>query len=348
MEFSTISLNAGKTGLNRLSAMDSIDLKSTATPKKRPPAARLGAPLSGAVILLGTEQRDSANIAKAQLRQYGAATVHRRRSVDEVAAALTLGGIDLLQLDLSLDGGGELSRDVRFGKVGANPFLPIILTTWRVDAAAINTALEAGADDLVAHPMSAATISKRASRLAATRKPFVAGNNYIGPERPIMSPELEDAPRFEAPNTLRALASGDAVELANNMAAIEAARHKLFGFRIGAAAEVVGKGASALLAKVADAEIVLDEGVSALMALTEVLPEGSLLEASSRLAALGKIAAKGGADAERAAKLTVEISDAINLILGAGKGDQLVLPPDIMERIDSRFPQLAASERLLF
>lgn len=348
MEFVGNSLNRRKTRLNRLGVMGTIDLRAPAAARKRQKPARPGAPLAGAVILLGTDHRENADVVKAQLRRDGAAAVLCRRSTTDITAALTLGGIDLMQIDRSLPGGDAiaLARAVRFGEVGTNPFLPIILTTWKLEAQAINAALEAGADDLVAHPMSAAMISRRVKRLAATRKQFVAGNSYIGPERPGMPPELETADRFDAPNTLRALAQGDAVDLAANMAAIESARHRLFGFRIGAASEAVGRGARALIGKAEDASAALEEGVDALAALTEVLPAGNLRETTQRLAALGKIAAKGENDAGRAAKLTVEIAEAIGLILKAGDGDELVLPPDIVERIDSRFPQLAEADRL--
>ena len=347
MEFGENSLKRWQTSLANLQLMSMIDLSATASSRKPPMRARVSGALGGAVILLGTERRENADVVKAQLRRDGASAVLCRRSVEDVTAALTLGGIDLVQIDRELPGGDAiaLARGIRFGEVGKNPFVPVILTTWRLEIEAINAALEAGADDIVGHPLSAAMISRRASRLAASRKLFVAGNSYIGPERPSMPEALANAPRFEAPNTLKALAEGDAVSLAANLQAIESARQRLFGFRIGAAAESIGLGARALLSDGAAGvgSAALGEGVEALAALASVLPTGGLKDAAIRLAALGKVAAKSGDEASRAAKLTVEIADAICLILGADDADELVLPPDIIQRIDKRFPRLVLS-----
>lgn len=326
--------------------MSTLNLSAAASIRKRQKIAHAGGPLAGAVILLGTERRENADVVKAQLRRDGAAAVLCRRTVDDISAALMLGGIDLLQIDRELPGGDsiELARSVRFGEVGKNPFLPMILTTWRLDIEAINAALEAGADDIVGHPLSAAVISRRARRLASARKLYVAGNSYIGPERPTMSSDLADAPRFEAPNTLKALANGDALDLAANLQAVESARQRLFGFRIGAASESIGRGARTLLSggHAGEAPAALGEGVAALAALAGVLPSGSLKDAAVRLAALGQVATKGDDTANRAAKLTVEIAEAICLILDADDADELVLPPDIIKRIDKRFPNLVA------
>lgn len=346
MEFGRISLKRWKSGQTKLLSMSTLTLTPAASSPKRQKPRPTEGPLAGAVILLGTERRENADVVKAQLRRDGATAVLCRRSIDDVVAALTLGGIDLLQIDRELPGGDSiaLTRRIRFGEVGKNPFLPIILTTWRLDIEAINAALEAGADDIVGHPISAAIISRRTRRLATARKLFVAGNSYIGPERPVMPTDMVEAQRFEPPNTLKALASGDAVDLAAHLQAVESARQRLFGFRIGAAAESIGLGARTLLAGRCDGEApsALSEGVAALAALADVLPPGSLKDAAVRLAALGQVATKGDDTANRAAKLTAEIAEAICLILDADDADELLLPPDIIQRIDKRFPNLVA------
>lgn len=314
-------------------------------------ALALRLPLAGAVILIGEPRDATASIVRAKLLRDGAAAVLWRRSTAGVADALAEGGVDLAQIDLELPDGDpiKLARRVRFGEVGANPFLPVMITTWRPVEQVIASALSAGADDVVANPVSAMTLSKRIRRFAAARKPFVAANAYIGPVRPRMPHDLRYARQFEAPNTLRALALGRAVDLEENLLQVETARRRLMSLRVEVAAEAVADSARrALAAKpeaMADPDAcrALGAAACALKAIAEVVPAGNLLGAMSRLAALADIAAAAGEEAERAAQLAVDIAEALGLIIQADRADALVLPSDIIERMDRRFPGLNAA-----
>jgi len=95
-------------------------------------------------------------------------------------------------------------RAIREGRIGLNPFLVIIATTWRLDQEMISAALEAGIDDLVARPFSTAMLQKRAAAQLEARKPFVVTSDYVGPDR--RTGQREDSapvPLIEVPNTFK-------------------------------------------------------------------------------------------------------------------------------------------------
>ena len=72
--------------------------------------------------------------------------------------------------------------------------------------------IQAGADDIIAKPLSAGQLLQRISMLIKARKPFVVTSNYIGPDR--RKPGEEDrggeqVQQIKVPNVLRAKAMGD-------------------------------------------------------------------------------------------------------------------------------------------
>jgi len=74
-------------------------------------------------------------------------------------------------------------QSLRNGRAAANPFAVVMATTWRRDANIVNEVVNAGADDLIARPFSAATIETRIRTLLERRKPFVISAEYAGPDR---------------------------------------------------------------------------------------------------------------------------------------------------------------------
>ncbi|MGQ0741611.1 MAG: hypothetical protein ACT4OG_04870 [Alphaproteobacteria bacterium] len=112
---------------------------------------------------------------------------------------------DLLIAEL---GGSEselcsLFQDLRRGKIGTNPFVVVVLATWRRDGTLIAHAINAGADDLLARPFSTSLLAERLRMHTERRKNFVVTSDYIGPDRR-RDPRPDDkGSLFEAPNSLR-------------------------------------------------------------------------------------------------------------------------------------------------
>jgi len=306
--------------------------------------------LKGATILIGEPLDTAAAATRASLRKEGAQAVLWRRTMKGVKEALQKGGVDLALVDMTLPDGDAilLARQVRFGEFGDNPFLPLMITTWRAETQLITQALAAGADDLLAKPISASQVAKRVNRIALHRKPFVATNDYIGPVRSDMDMPATTRP-FEAPNRLKALAFGNSGFDAESQAAFKQAQLRLAAARIenclralSASARKALAGAPATLSDSEHRANVLATA-AALRETLDAAPEGALRDTAKRLSALADLSTTDHGDAAKAAMLTADIADAVVMIITHRDNADMALPEDIITRIDSRFPNLACA-----
>src|SRR5258707_1107960 len=72
-----------------------------------------------------------------------------------------------------------LVQSIRQGTLADNPFMVIIVTTWRRDGTIVGQVLNSGADDLVARPVSTTSLGERIRLLVERRKGFVVTMDYI-------------------------------------------------------------------------------------------------------------------------------------------------------------------------
>ncbi|MBC8451608.1 MAG: response regulator [Rhodospirillaceae bacterium] len=144
----------------------------------------------------------------------------------EIAASASVPP-DLIVIDVALPGGDVFAmvKRIRAGDLGVNPFVPVILMTWNADGVAIKNAVDCGVDYILAAPFSPADVFKRIKILINERKPFVVTSEYIGPDRR-RDPGRGDTeiPQIDVPNTLRAKARGEHVDLVDLGAAVSEAR----------------------------------------------------------------------------------------------------------------------------
>jgi DNA-binding response OmpR family regulator len=143
----------------------------------------------------------------------------------DIVNALNARVPDLLITDSNLPDGDvcDLVRDVRGHKIGTNPFLPIIVTTWKPSVELVHAAIDSGADDLIVQPTSRGQLGNRIDALTFSRKPFVVTAGYIGPDRrKHPRPDKQQVPLIEVPNTLKAKATGatDMVRLQQEIDAV--------------------------------------------------------------------------------------------------------------------------------
>lgn len=96
----------------------------------------------------------------------------------------------------------RLIQRVRQGHLGHNPFIVMIVTTWRRDGTIISQVLNSGADDLVARPISTTVMGERVKALTERRKRFAVTYDYIGPDRR-RDPSRPGAECIEVPNSLQ-------------------------------------------------------------------------------------------------------------------------------------------------
>ena len=146
--------------------------------------------------------------------------------------------VDLLVLDVDLPDGNALGlvRDIRQGKLGRNPFLPIILLTWASEPKVVQRAVNSGIDLILVKPVSPVQLFSRIDGLVANRKPFVVTADYVGPDR--RDHDLSGpAERYDVPNTLRDKMEGRQVDAAALSDKIDAALHELNARRLAQAVE---------------------------------------------------------------------------------------------------------------
>lgn len=310
-----------------------------------PGARRAGdaGPLDGAVILVGEADEAAAASARATLKREGATDVIWRKTVHGVAMAIEAGGVDMAQIDLSLPGGEplEIVRRIRRGVLGVDPFLPIVLTTWRVEGANISAALDAGADDVVAKPYSSATIAERIKRLVVYRKPFVANGDYVGPLHAGMAEKFKAAQTFDAPTMLRALGVADGHQEPTAQASLELAERRIAHLRAQICAKDVARAASLALASynpptwdAGDCRALRNRAVTLRDANRAVMSDklSAILEC---LAGLADVAAAGNDDAEKAAIVCVELADVISEAIEREQEDHVAFPAAVQRLIDN-------------
>ncbi|TCS61228.1 response regulator [Varunaivibrio sulfuroxidans] len=116
---------------------------------------------------------------------------------------------DLLICDMDIGecGLAPFIHKLRHHDIPANPFIPVIATSWSPTPSAVRQIINAGADDLLTKPLSASQILSRIKSLVLARKPFIVTHEYIGPERRKPDAAREATiPQFPVPNVLRAKA----------------------------------------------------------------------------------------------------------------------------------------------
>lgn len=121
--------------------------------------------------------------------------------------------VDLLVLDIDPPDGDaiDLVRDIRRGKIGRNPFLPIILLTWASAPDVVLRVVSSGVDLILVKPLSPAQLFSRIDGLIADRKPFVVTADYMGPDRRSRE-KPQDTQFYDVPNTLKDKVEGRPVD----------------------------------------------------------------------------------------------------------------------------------------
>ncbi|MFC3678484.1 response regulator [Ferrovibrio xuzhouensis] len=171
-----------------------------------------------------------------------AAGYHDLREFDSVkgfADLITVARPDLVFMDLAMPEGDAVAlvSDLRHGRLGVNPYLPIILTSWESDMQLVRRVVDAGADDLLVKPLSTRIILDRIETVALHRKPFVVTSDYIGPDRrKAVARRDSNVPLIEVPNPLREKMLGRPIDAAALQQAIMAANDSITRQRLHASA----------------------------------------------------------------------------------------------------------------
>ena len=121
----------------------------------------------------------------------------------------------------------ELVKDIRHQKIGDNPFMLISMLVDPKRAEALNRSIEAGVDDIIIKPVSAERIKDRLRLVTFHRRPFIATEDYVGPERKNEGERPRSRP-IPVVNTLLEKVNGREMDKYALKAAVEGSLEKVF------------------------------------------------------------------------------------------------------------------------
>jgi len=130
----------------------------------------------------------------AQLREIMRDILMRGIGVEEVIEAKNGEEAISLMRDLACDvaivdcamkplGGIEMTRRIRTGSEGIDPFFPVILVSGHAEISEIIAARDAGANEYLAKPLSAKILDLRLNAVIKRPRPFIRADNFFGPDR---------------------------------------------------------------------------------------------------------------------------------------------------------------------
>lgn len=199
-------------------------------------------------VLLGEPQRNLRLDFLNALRNFGFERVADVSGADGFEEVIARETPDIVIVDMALAQADtvKLLRRIRGGELGANPFVPMIVTAWSPTDVQVRQISQSGADDLLIKPIAPQSILDRVWAAAVARKPFVVTSDYIGPDRRKASERVPNDPRLiDVPNPLKAKVSGQPVPAISNM--IEETQRRINEERLDRNAEKVSMLVTALL-----------------------------------------------------------------------------------------------------
>jgi two-component system, chemotaxis family, chemotaxis protein CheY len=147
--------------------------------------ARFNINLRDLVILVADPSSYMSMLIHSMLRGFGSNKVLEARSSTNVLQVLTNQKIDIMICDSRLPphGGLPLTRAIRRKQDNANRTIPILVMTSDGRETTVKLARDAGANMVIAKPMSPGSLYDRLAWIAFNPRQFVDTPTYFGPDR---------------------------------------------------------------------------------------------------------------------------------------------------------------------
>lgn len=141
--------------------------------------------LKDLVILVADPNSYLRRVVNGMLRGFGANKVLEVEHSTGLFQALSGQKIDMLLCDMRLPphGGLKLTRTIRRNAENENRTLPILLMSSDTSESTVKNARDAGANIVVAKPMSPSGLYDRLGWIVFNPRPFVDTETYFGPDR---------------------------------------------------------------------------------------------------------------------------------------------------------------------
>lgn len=141
--------------------------------------------LSRLKLLIVDDDPHMQMLLRTVVRGIGIENVKFIGSPSQVMAAIATFNPDIMLLDLQMPDtdGLELARLIRREEKSPNPYLPMIAVSAAADRSHVTAARDAGVNEFLAKPISAASVYDRIVSIIERPRPFVRNGAYVGPCR---------------------------------------------------------------------------------------------------------------------------------------------------------------------
>jgi len=137
------------------------------------------------IVLVADGSSYFSMLVHGMLRGFGTSKVIEARNAVEALRIITSQHIDVLICDSRLppNGGHALIRAIRRKADHDHRTVPILMTSADTRETTVRRARDAGANMVIAKPMSPANLYDRLAWIALTPRKFIDAPNYFGPKR---------------------------------------------------------------------------------------------------------------------------------------------------------------------
>lgn len=138
-------------------------------------------------ILIVDDNEFMRQLYRQLLEAIGFHAPHIKEACDggEALAVLRDTQIDVTICDLNMKpmNGKEFTHFIRTSDDSPDPYLPIVVCTGHAELVHIADARDAGANEILRKPVSAASLYARLQAVVETPRPFILSKTFVGPDR---------------------------------------------------------------------------------------------------------------------------------------------------------------------
>lgn len=119
------------------------------------------------------------------LRELGVSDIYQSGTVADAFKKITETEPDILITDALMKpvDGFELTKKIRAGEEGIDPFLPVLMVSGLTEMSNIVKARDCGITEFLAKPISAKLLYMRICSVVSNPRSFVRTTNFFGPDR---------------------------------------------------------------------------------------------------------------------------------------------------------------------
>ena len=147
-------------------------------------------------MLVVDDNTNMRRLLRALLASFGCEQVIEAANAKKALAILEESEIDIALIDYLMEpmDGLDLTRLIRDRDSSPNPNLPIIMITGAASLEIVARSRDAGVNEFLAKPVSAASLYRRLHAVIERPRPFVRAKEFFGPDR-----RRKAAPDYEGP-----------------------------------------------------------------------------------------------------------------------------------------------------